>query len=304
MLSHYLNELDYQHIPSFLTKYLTCPSLLRLKHIGYFCGMDYASKDIYQFKEYISRYDHSLTVALLTYKLTKNKIMTLAGLFHDIATPCFSHVIDYMNGDYLSQESTEAYTEHILKADTYLKQCLAQDHIAIDDITQFKKYPIVDNERPKLCADRLDGIILTGSCWTKNLTNSDITNIIDDITIYQNEINQDEIGFKSLFIANQVLSVSEIINVYCHSKEDNYMMFLLAKITKYAIHKKYITYDELYIYDEQKLFTILKSIDDDELKSYLNIFENIKKTAIPNLENPKIKIRNINPLIQGKRIIN
>ena len=53
-LQYYLEQLGY-----FLVKYLKAPSLLRLKDIGYFCGMDYASKDIYNFKEYISRYDHS-----------------------------------------------------------------------------------------------------------------------------------------------------------------------------------------------------------------------------------------------------
>ena len=46
-------------IPSFLKKYLNCPSLIRLKKIGYFCGMDYASKEVYHFREPISRFDHS-----------------------------------------------------------------------------------------------------------------------------------------------------------------------------------------------------------------------------------------------------
>ena len=106
-LDYYMNLLGYNEIPRFLIKYLKCPSLLRLKKIGYFCGMDYASKDIYDFREYISRYDHSINVALITYKLTKNKKATIAALFHDVATPCFSHVIDYMNKDYANQESTE-----------------------------------------------------------------------------------------------------------------------------------------------------------------------------------------------------
>ena len=139
--------------------------------------MDYASKDIYNFSEYISRYDHSLTVSLLVYKLTKNKIATLAGLFHDIAIPCFSHVIDYMNKDYEKQESTEEYTEHILRSDEYLKRCLKEDNIQIDDIINFKKYTIVDNERPKVCADRIDGVILTGMGWTKNIKKPDISMI-------------------------------------------------------------------------------------------------------------------------------
>ena len=52
-LDYYLKKLDYDHIPEFLVKYLLSPSLLRLKKIGYFCGMDYASNDIYVFREYI-----------------------------------------------------------------------------------------------------------------------------------------------------------------------------------------------------------------------------------------------------------
>ena len=37
--------------PEFLNKYLKSTSLKRLKKVGYFCGMDYASKDIYDFSE-------------------------------------------------------------------------------------------------------------------------------------------------------------------------------------------------------------------------------------------------------------
>ena len=73
MYLDYIKLLDYENIPEFLKKYLLCPSLIRLKNVGYFCGMDFASKDIYDFSEYISRYDHSLSVSLLTYKLTKDK---------------------------------------------------------------------------------------------------------------------------------------------------------------------------------------------------------------------------------------
>ena len=73
LLTAYLELLDYNNMPEFLHKYLDLPILLRLKNVGYFCGMDYASKDVYNFKEYITRYDHSLSVALLTWKLTLKK---------------------------------------------------------------------------------------------------------------------------------------------------------------------------------------------------------------------------------------
>lgn len=199
--------------------------------------MDYASKDIYDFREYISGYDHSLTVCLIVYKLTKDKKATLAGLFHDIATPCFSHVIDYMNQDYEKQESIEEYTEHILKSDKYLIECLREDDIDINEIINFKKYSVVDNDRPKVCADRIDGVILTGIGWTKNINKNEISNIVKDMCIFLNENNEDEIVFKSSKVVKKVLEISESIDIYCHSKEDNYMMQLLAKITKLSIEK-------------------------------------------------------------------
>lgn len=301
-LKHYLEQLDYKNLPGFLIKYLETPSLLRLKKVGYFCGMDYASKDIYDFREYISRYDHSLTVSLIVYKLTKDKKATLAGLFHDIATPCFSHVIDYMNEDYEKQESTEEYTEEILKQDDYLKKYLKEDHINIDDITNFKKYSIVDNDRPKLCADRIDGIILTGIGWTKNIDLKDIELIVNDMRVFKNETGEDEIGFKTSSIAEKVLEVNRSIDIYCHSNEDNYMMQLLAKITKLAIDKNYIFYDELYYFNEDELFNLLKRIKDEELERLIFRFENIKRLDIPILELPKIKKRKLNPIASETRL--
>ena len=143
LYNEYLNLLIKNEIPNFLQKYLTVSSLIRLKNIGYFCGMDYASKHIYNFKEQISRYDHSLTVSLLTWKFTKDRKATIAGLFHDIATPCFAHVIDYMNKDYENQESTEEYTEEIIKNDEKLQKYLREDKLLSEDIINFKKYTIM-----------------------------------------------------------------------------------------------------------------------------------------------------------------
>ncbi len=300
MLGYYFSLLG--DIPLFLEKYLKVPSLVRLKRVGYFCGMDYASKDIYDFKEKITRYDHSLTVAHLTYRLTKRKKDTIAALFHDVATPCFSHVIDYMNKDYEKQESTEEYTEMILKNDQELIKCLKKDNIKIGDIIDFKKYSIVDNERPKLCADRLDGLILTGMAWTENISKSTIMLILNDIKVIKNEDNTDEIGFNTLEVAKTVKEISKKIDIYCHSSEDNYMMELLAKITKYAIDKKYITYNDLYYLNEEEVFDIFNKINVKSFQKLLTEFKTKKKKGIPNLEIPNIKIRSLNPLVNNKRI--
>ncbi len=288
-------------VPFFLKKYLNCPSLKRLKKISYFCGMDYASKDVYDFKEEVSRYDHSLNVALITYKFTKDKKATLAGLFHDVATPCFSHVIDYMNKDYSKQESTEEYTEEILKSDKMLRKLLREDKIDIDDIIDFKKYSIVDNDRPRLCADRFDGVILTGALWTKNLTLQDIKDFTTNLRVYQNENQKLELGFDSSEIATRVVKESKNIDIICHSREDNYMMDLLGNLTEYAVSNGIIKYDDLFRITEDKLYNIFEGIENKAFQKDFIKFKTIKCDEIPEIELPNIKARDLNPLVRGKR---
>ena len=298
----YYKELLLEDYPSFLDKYLECPSIVRLKSVGYFCGMDYASKDIYDFGEYISRFDHSLDVALITWKYTKDKTCTLAGLIHDIATPVFAHVIDYMNKDYANQESTEEYTEKIIMSDKKLINYLLEDGININEVINFKKHPIVDNDRPKLCADRLDGVILTGMFWTLNVSREDALNIIKHIAIFNNEDNEVELGFDDIVVAKKVLEVGESIDKICHSIEDNYMMELLAYLTRYLIDNNIITYDDLYIIDENKMHYIFSKITDKEFKEKYNLFKNIKKEDIPNNSLPDVKKRDLKILVNGNRL--
>lgn len=300
---YYLKLLNYDNVPEFLKKYLEVPTLQRLKEIGYFCGMDYASKKIYDFKEYVSRYDHSLTVALLVYKLTEDKTQTLAGLFHDVSTPCFSHVIDYMNKDYVKQESTEKNMLKVIESDAALLNLLREDKIKVDEIVDFKEFTIVDNDRPKLCADRLDGIIQTGYNWTKEINLEDIDIIINDIKVYKNEQDENEIGFKTKEVAEKVLAYSDKINEVCHSSEDNYMMELLAKITRYSINKGYITYDELFTSTEKVIFEKFDSKKDPFLEKMLDDFRTMNPEKVPYVELPNLKVRNINPLVKDKRLV-
>ena len=299
LYNFYLDNLG--NIPTFLNKYLTVPSLVRLKDIGYFCGMDYASKDIYDFSEYISRFDHSLSVALLTYKYTQDKKATLAALFHDIATPCFAHVIDYMNKDYATQESTEAYTEKVILNDKELLQFLKEDNIKVEEIIDFKKYSIVDLDRPKLCADRIDGIILTSIGWTKTMETDTILSILNHLEVYLNEDGESELGFNDLNIGLKVLELNNLIDIEAHSNYDNYMMELLANITRIAIDNDIVKYDDLYFIKEDELFTILNNCSNIEIKSLLDKFYHIKKDEIKEMEIKGLKRKIIKPLIKGVR---
>lgn len=300
-IQEYLDLLG--EVPEFLNKYLDLKILKRLKKVGYFCGMDYGSKNIYDFKYEISRYDHSLSTALITWRFTKDKKQTIAALFHDISTPCFSHVIDYMNKDYQNQESTEEMTDVILNNSRTLKKLLKEDNITLEDITNFKQFTIVDNKRPKLCADRIDGIILTSLGWTKKLSMTNVSNIVNNIEVQTNEDEELELGLKNREVAELLCELNKDIDVLCHSNEDNYMMELLAEITKYAIDNNYINYNDLYVYNEEKLFKLLNSINDTALKIMLNLFKTVTLEEVTIRDLPGVKKRNINPLVNGIRFI-
>ena len=302
MYNYYITLLGYPNIPEFLNKYLTLSSLNRLKEVGYFCGMDYASSNIYNFKGYISRYMHSLSTSLLVYYLTKDKRCTLQALFHDISTPVFSHVIDYMNKDYIYQETTEEFTELILKSDKKLLEYLELDKIPLDNLVNFKFSTIVDSPRPKMCADRLDGIILNGSYWTKTLNEKDIFNIIKSTELYINEESIPEIGFNNITVYNKVVETNDLTNIEMHSNYDNYMMELLANITRHLINKEYIKYEDLYFLTENKIFELINNIEDKEIKEYIFLFKNIKKEEIPLVKQEEIKERKLKPLLNGKRL--
>lgn len=299
MLNNYYSYIC--EIPEFLKKYLNVDIFLRLKNVSYFCGMDYASKEIYDFKFPISRYEHSISTALFSWKFTHNKAVTVAALFHDVSAPCFSHVIDYMNGDFIEQSSTEEKTAEVLCSSDELRKCLEEDNIPIEDIIKFDKYPIVDCRRPKLCADRLDGIFLPAFSWTKSLKIEESKKFIDDLEVYVNEDGEDEIGFKTMDIAKEAVWLSDEINEFTHTDGDTYMMILCADLTKYAINIGIVTYNDLYKLDEKEIVDIYESCEDKEFNKLWNKFKTMKLKNIPNM-NVEVKNKVLKPIVNGVRM--
>ena len=301
---------DYQRIlseicpiPNFLVKYLGLTSMQRLKEISFFCGMPYASKNQYRFYMDISRYDHSLGVALITWRLTGDKAQTLAALFHDISTPVFSHVIDYMNGDYIAQESTEDKTMEVLLHTPNLYKYLKQDGLTFDDISDFKKYSVVDLDRPALCADRLEGIISGGMGWSGKTDYDLACRILDSMFLYTNENGVEEIGLTDMDVAKKVLEVSDHINELTHRKEDTYMMELLADIVRLMLRENIIIYDDLFTLTEPKMIQLIEENTKyfPDLKDYYEIFTTVENPIITSTI--KIKNKILNPLVNGKRMI-
>lgn len=173
-----------------------------------------------------------------------------------MGAPTFSHVIDYMNGDYKNQESTEEKTEEILLSSSELRSMLMIDHIDINDILDFKKYSVVDLPRPSLCADRIDNTITLGLTWTKSLDFEVIKNIIDEMHLVINEDQREEIALKSLNVAAYFKNVNDEINKLMHTNSDTYMMMLASDMIKLCLDMKLFTYNDLFRLGKEKLLIL------------------------------------------------
>ncbi|MBO4246034.1 MAG: HD domain-containing protein [Bacilli bacterium] len=284
--------------PSFINKYLNIKEIERLKHISYYCGMDYASNHFYDFKYYVSRYDHSLNTALVTYQLTHDKEKTLAALLHDIASPCFSHVIDYMNEDYVTQESTEEMTRDIIRECDELIASFKLDNISVDKIFEYLENSIVNNKRPKLCADRIDGIIIPGLTWLQIINADEAIKLYKSIDTCINEDGEEEICINNEASIKSLIAINDAVNSETQKDYDIYLMNLLAMIVKTLLEDEVIKYNDLYILKEYEL--IMKIEQHCRKKPDFNaLWHEFRYTnSINNPYHIEVKQRSINPLLK------
>lgn len=147
----------YSELPQQLLTMAETPAMQRLKHVGMHCGCEYTAYPIYRdaLAPY-SRYTHSLGTAAIVWHFTHDVKQAAAGLLHDIATPAFAHAVDFLNGDHLRQESTEDRTRAIIGASPELTALLSENGLTLDDVADYHRYPIADNDSPRLSADRLE----------------------------------------------------------------------------------------------------------------------------------------------------
>ena len=169
------------NFPEWLNEYIDTKKLLSQQYISITCGTIYSN--LFESDFFFSSLDHAVAVALIVWHFTHDKKQTLSGLFHDIATPAFKHCIDFLNGDYMNQESTEDLTTEIIKNSKEIMTLLKRDNIEISEVDNYHLYPIADNDTPKLSADRLEYSLSNALFTYKLLDIKDIKEIYDDIEI-------------------------------------------------------------------------------------------------------------------------
>lgn len=224
-----LAPIYHSEIPSLLSELCQTPPMQRLRQVGMNCGCEYTSYPRFQRGRDYSRFHHSLGVGMIVWHFTHDPAQAAAGLLHDIATPVFAHVVDFLRGDYLTQEATEDGTRELIETSSQLQKVLGCYGLATEEVADYHRYPIADNDSPRLSADRLE-YTLGNALNYGFLRREQILELYGNLTVGVNEEGEPELAFRSreacLLFARTALRCAK---VYV-SSEDRYAMQRLSEL--------------------------------------------------------------------------
>lgn len=287
----------YHHeIPGFLLDIARAPTMHRLTDVGMNCGCEYTSFPLFRGCRPSSRYEHSLGVGLIVWHFTGDMAQAAAGLLHDIATPVFSHVVDFLNGDHLKQEFTESRTETMIAQDEELQTVLHKYGLATEQVADYHRYPIADNDSPQLSADRLE-YTLNHLAAFDLCTLKKIQGFYGDLIV-----DGDELSFRTPRVAADFAHAALRTSRIYICDEDRYSMEYLAGILRVAIDTGVLTADDLYT-TESRVIARLEAAAETAAawRRFCSFTKMLRwETAKEGFLTVAAKKRYIDPLIVGK----
>lgn len=295
-----LHEIYSSEFPDFIAGISSTAPMRRLEHIGMNCGCEYTRFHLFDGIGRYSRYDHSIGAALIVWNFTRDMRQSVSALLHDIATPSFAHVIDFLHGDHMQQESTEDATLQFISGSEELVAELRALGLEPEDVSDYHLFPIADNDTPKLSSDRLEY-----SCGNmvnyRFADNDDVRRLYNDLMVGKNEYGEDEIMFRSKECASRFAQLSLMCSKIYVCDADRFAMQRLAEILASAIKRGVIEEKDLYL-PEELVIERLKA-DADSGREW-ETYTSYTRTIISDDSDPlariiKAKKRHINPFVYG-----
>ena len=245
-------------MPDFIARLSETPPMRRLRQVGMNCGCEYVALHRDDMCRRYTRFEHSVGVALIVWHFTHDAKQAIAGLFHDISTPAFAHVVDFLNGDHLTQESTEAPTAAMIDSSSEIQSILHELGLTTADVSDYHRYSIADNASPQLSADRLEYTF--GNFIQYGISDPDeISDYYRHLTAGTNEHAETEIVFTDPHTAEQfALSSMKCAYVYI-SRSDRFTMQYLADLLRASIRQQVLTAADLYTTEENVISRLCSS---------------------------------------------
>lgn len=228
--------LYHPRIPPLLRHLADTIPMARLRQVGMNCGCEYTDFPRFRGLPPYSRFRHSVGVGLIVWHFTHDNAQAAAGLLHDVATPVFAHVVDFLNGDHLTQTSTESGTAALIAGDPGIHRTLSAYHLAPEQVWDYHRYPIADNDSPRLSADRLEYTL--GNAVNYGFLSPDqARTLYRDLMVAPNEEGVPELAFRTRAAASAFTAAAlRCARVYV-ADEDRFAMEALAALLRRALDR-------------------------------------------------------------------
>lgn len=290
----------HNEIPDFVRRIAETAPMRRLKQVGMNCGCEYTSFPTFDLAEPYSRYEHSVGAGLIVWHFTRNVQQSVAALLHDIATPAFAHVVDFLHNDHERQESTEDLTLTTIQSCPELVALLSELSLSPDDVADYHLFPIADNDTPHLSSDRLEytmgNIVNFGLAPRKR-----VGELYQNLCVSTNEEGVPEIMFEDAAVASEFARLSLRCSKLYVSDEDRYAMQRLALLLKEAIGRGVITEADLMLTEPQ---IIAKLTADKEIAEQWTHFRSLSQIFVGESGTDALMVpakkRCINPYVPGR----
>jgi len=246
-----------------------------------------------------TKFEHSIGVWYLLKKFGASREEQIAGLLHDVSHKVFAHVIDYFYQTGVEENHQDSIHHNSVNR-SEIKEILEKYQLKPEKISNFNNWQILDNELPNICVDRLDYTLRDSEQigWSdKNFCHQ----VLADL-----QVTEQSLVFSELEIARKFGWLSlKMQRDFWHTNWGNYAYQLMSNILKYAIDKKFISFDEFWLGDHQ-MAEKLELFNDDWINSKLKFLKNVRTEFIGNQENHDLvlqhKFRVVNPFVKNKRL--
>jgi len=252
----------------------------RLKHIS-----QLGLPPKYHHLEGYSRYEHSIGVYHLLRKMGTSEEEQVAGLLHDISHTAFSHLVDLVIGNGLTEDYQDNRHLSVLQQED-IATVLQNYGFTPEYIADYHRFSLLESEIPDLCADRVDNVL------------RESPHVIAEKCLPYLQAYNGEIVFSkeenALLFAYNFLDRQE--NHWAgYEGITRYVLF--SDMLKKALTDKTITIDDLHQTDEFVINKIIKS-NVKEHREILSLLEQKDLSFLPKANKPTMKkFRYVDPKV-------
>ncbi len=246
----------------------------------------------YYHLEGYSRYEHSIGVYHLLNKLGASEEEQVAGLLHDISHTAFSHLVDWVIGDSLTEDYQDKRHLSVLQQKD-ITIVLRKYGYTPESTADYHRFSLLEKDIPALCADRVDYVF------------RESPHIIAEKCLPYLQAHDGEIVFSeekgALVFASNFLHRQET-HWGGYEAVTRYVVF--GNMLKRALADNTITIDDLHQTDEFVIDKIIRS-EVKEHVAVLSLMEHKDLSFLPKADKSTMKkFRYVDPkvIMDGKAV--